>query len=62
MLVAYPIATLFCIIVTANHYWLDGIGGLVTLGAGYLVARGIERWSRQREMSRSGQVAGLRTT
>ena len=24
----YPLATLFCIIVTANHYWIDGVGGL----------------------------------
>ena len=27
--ILYPLATLFCIIVTANHFWLDGVGGLV---------------------------------
>lgn len=37
----YPVATLFCIIVTANHYWIDGVGGLVTLGLGFLLARGL---------------------
>jgi membrane-associated phospholipid phosphatase len=37
--IAYPALTLFCIMVTGNHYWIDGVGGLVCLGAGYLVAR-----------------------
>ena len=41
----YPWATLFCIIVTANHYWIDGIGGLITLGAGFLLARRITDWT-----------------
>ena len=31
---AYPWLTLFAIIVTANHYWLDAVGGAVVLGAG----------------------------
>jgi membrane-associated phospholipid phosphatase len=35
----YPVATLFSIIVTGNHYWLDAAGGAVVLGAGYLVGR-----------------------
>jgi hypothetical protein len=38
LLVAYPIATLFAIIVTANHFWLDAAGGALALGAGYLIA------------------------
>lgn len=48
LLVAYPFATLFAITVTANHYWLDAVGGLVVLGAGYGVAIGVERvgWVR----------------
>jgi len=43
-LVLYPVSTLFCIIVTANHYWLDAVGGLVTLGAGYVIATWLTRW------------------
>ena len=31
---AYPVATVFAIVITANHYWLDAVGGFVTLGAG----------------------------
>ncbi len=37
-LVAYPFATLFAIVVTANHYWIDAIGGLIVLGAGCVVS------------------------
>jgi hypothetical protein len=47
--IAYPVLTLFVIIVTANHYWIDGVGGLVCLGAGYLVARTLTRaWEARR--------------
>jgi len=40
---AYPAATLFTIVVTANHYWIDGIGGLVVLAAGYAMARPLSK-------------------
>ena len=39
LVVAYPFLTLFAIVVTANHYWLDAAGGAVVLGAGAAVAR-----------------------
>jgi hypothetical protein len=35
----YPLATLFCIVVTGNHYFLDAVGGLVCLVAGYGLGR-----------------------
>jgi hypothetical protein len=25
-------------VVTANHYWIDGVGGLVTLAAGFALS------------------------
>ncbi|NJQ15863.1 phosphatase PAP2 family protein [Streptomyces bohaiensis] len=34
----YPVATLFVIVATANHFWLDAVGGLVCLGFGFLVS------------------------
>jgi hypothetical protein len=40
-IVAYPIVTLIATVVTANHYILDGAGGLVWLGAAWLFARAI---------------------
>jgi hypothetical protein len=35
----YPIATVFAVVVTGNHYLLDAVGGALVLGAGYLLAR-----------------------
>ena len=33
----YPATTLFCIVVTGNHFWLDGLGGLVVFVVGYFI-------------------------
>ena len=44
LLVLYPLATLFCIVVTANHYFLDAVGGLMCLGLGYVPGRGLDDW------------------
>lgn len=48
LLLLYPAATLFCIVVTANHFWLDGVGGLVTLGAGALLGYWFNQWNDRR--------------
>lgn len=42
-IVAYPILTLFAIIVTANHYWIDAVGGLVALAVGLRLAPALTR-------------------
>ncbi|WP_258036941.1 phosphatase PAP2 family protein, partial [Streptomyces sp. SM14] len=34
----YPVATLFVIVATANHFWLDAIGGLICLAFGFAVS------------------------
>jgi len=34
VLLAYPVITLFAVVVTANHYWVDGLGGLGVMGIG----------------------------
>lgn len=44
---AYPSITLFCILVTANHYWLDAFFGAVALAGGWTIATGIERIRRR---------------
>ncbi|MET9776029.1 phosphatase PAP2 family protein [Streptomyces sp. NPDC006367] len=36
---AYPALTLVVIVATANHFWLDAVGGVLCLGFGYAVAR-----------------------
>ncbi|KNB52821.1 phosphatase PAP2 family protein [Streptomyces caatingaensis] len=33
--VLYPVATLVVIVSTANHFWLDAVGGLLCLGFGF---------------------------
>ncbi|MET9362738.1 phosphatase PAP2 family protein [Streptomyces sp. NPDC006632] len=35
----YPMATLVVIVSTANHFWLDAVGGLLCLSFGLLVSR-----------------------
>ncbi|HEY8094202.1 MAG TPA: hypothetical protein VID93_10475, partial [Acidimicrobiales bacterium] len=47
-IVAYPVMTLFGIVVTANHYFFDAMGGLLTLGVGYVIGRGIFEWNERR--------------
>jgi hypothetical protein len=37
--IAYPACTLFAIVVTGNHYWLDAAGGATALAVGSLVGR-----------------------
>jgi hypothetical protein len=36
---AYPVATFFVIVGTANHYVLDAVGGVVALTLGFLIQR-----------------------
>ena len=48
LIVSYPILTLFGIVVTANHFFLDAVGGLVILGFGYLIGLGIYEWNERR--------------
>ncbi|MEU3963038.1 phosphatase PAP2 family protein [Streptomyces buecherae] len=35
--VLYPVATLVVIVATANHFWLDAVGGLICLSFGFAV-------------------------
>jgi hypothetical protein len=35
----YPAATLVVIVATANHFWLDAVGGVLCLAFGFTVAR-----------------------
>ncbi|TQF05707.1 phosphatase PAP2 family protein [Kitasatospora acidiphila] len=45
---AYPAATLVVIIATANHFWMDAVGGAACLAVGFLVARLVyHRWAFQ---------------
>lgn len=42
----YPVVTLAVIVGTANHYYLDAVGGLIALGIGFCLARLLNgRWA-----------------
>lgn len=45
----YPAATIFAIVVTANHYFGDVIAGLALLGVGYALGKGMTAWGNSRE-------------
>lgn len=38
LVIGYPMLTMFAIIVTGNHWWMDGMGGLLVLMIGYRLA------------------------
>jgi membrane-associated phospholipid phosphatase len=40
---AYPALTVTAIVLTGNHYFLDAVGGFITLGIAYLAATQIEK-------------------
>jgi hypothetical protein len=55
--VIYPITTVTVIVVTANHYFLDAVGGFFVLGVGYVAARLFTRAGRGRAIAISDQSA-----
>lgn len=60
LLVAYPWITLFAIVVTANHYWLDAFGGAFALACGFVVSAAVLRLGdrlQERRLARNGAGA-----
>ena len=50
LLLLYPMVTLFAVVVTANHWILDGVGGWVVLTIAWtLVALAERAWARRRK-------------
>lgn len=43
---SYPVLTLFAIVVTANHYWIDGLGGVAVVAVGWWISMAYERWRK----------------
>jgi hypothetical protein len=48
----YPLFTLWAIVVTANHYWLDALGGAVILAVGYVFGSHLARFNERRRLGR----------
>lgn len=55
LVVLYPVLTLFGIMVTGNHYWIDAPGGAACLGLGFLAARASTRWWESRSRFATGE-------
>ena len=45
--ICYPIFTVMVIVLTANHYVLDAVGGVAVLTVGYAIARALTRAGRR---------------
>jgi hypothetical protein len=45
--IGYPTATIFVVVATGNHYFLDAVGGAVIFVAGYGIARVVTRAGRR---------------
>jgi membrane-associated phospholipid phosphatase len=43
----YPALTLFCIVVTGNHFWLDGVGGIIALAGGFVIGALLHRFNQR---------------
>ena len=57
---AYPAATLFCILITANHFWFDALGGVAVLIGGWAIAELFDRtktWWRARRVPTDAAAA-----
>jgi len=62
LVLVYPVATIFCIVVTANHYFLDEVAGIAVLGVSYLAARkltvSLDRRHNRTELDLGHQLPG----
>ena len=54
----YPVITVAVIVLTANHYFLDAVGGFAVLGVGALLARAFTRAGRGPATSQKQPAAG----
>lgn len=52
--VLYPIATVYVVVITANHYLLDAVGGFTLFGLAYLIARAATRAGRRAPTTTAG--------
>jgi len=57
--VLYPVATILVVIITANHYFFDAVGGAVIFLLGHLIARVVTRAGRADHATRGPQPTAV---
>lgn len=60
VIAVYPLLTMFSIVVTANHYWIDAVGGLMSVGLGMLLAPRLAQYlpgGERRDPSTTAEVS-----
>lgn len=62
LVVLYPLATVFCILITGNHYWLDAVGGLAAFAVGLALARLLTAWNEARLLRREQAAPAVPAT
>lgn len=55
LVVLYPAVTVFCIVITGNHYWIDAVGGLVAFAVGLGFAAVLTRANETRFQAREAK-------
>jgi hypothetical protein len=50
--VLYPVTTIYVVVITGNHYFLDAVGGLAIMVIGYWLARVVTRAGRRPPIDR----------
>jgi len=56
LILLHPLITVTVVLVTANHYWLDGVAAVTLLLLSYLLQWGAGRAMRRRRTPRSGSA------
>ncbi len=52
LIAIYPWATVYSIVVTANHFWIDALGGAVVLAVGYVLGARLASFTERRRAER----------
>ena len=59
----HPVITIFCIVITANHFFVDEIAGVLVLGVAYALARmltlALDRYYNRRDLAALQPVGAL---
>jgi hypothetical protein len=57
LVVLHPVATVFGIMITANHYWIDAVGGAVVFAGGWLIGSRVAALTTARRRRRQPALA-----